>query len=486
MAKRLTLNCANGEIVIGYPGSPPFGLVIDLEVTSPDGTVQTFYDPSLPYTFPYAIDGIYTFVYNEGSGVTITDFIDAKCSDECKNIAWIYDCIYTLNERYEELKCVNEKSAAIEKIKLDRVMQLFKLIEHICECGEIADARMSSSTRKIDEYVIEIQSIANCYGCDKKLPSFPVDSYGCTDPSATNYDPTATSDDGSCTYISSCLQVTMPGAILKSDTNVPDDAFESFLENNGMGNGTVGDDTVCTANIYQQLTLDCQSQTPPISDMTGIEDFVDLDYLNCFLNNITILDLSDNTALDKVQCSNNILTSIDLSQNTLLTNFECAWNNLQTINLSQNILLEHCRCHRNNLTGLNISANTVLEYLGCHNNDIQSLDVSSNTLLWHLTCSYNLLTSLDVSNNTSLVGLNCGDNELPSLDLSNNTALTSLNCPVNQLTSLDLRNGNNLNMSVTAIGNPNLTTVYVDNVTDANNLVTSGDWFVDSIVTFSV
>ena len=32
-------------------------------------------------------------------------------------------------------------------------------------------------------------------------------------------------------------------------TYVPDDNFEAYLENNGMGNGIVNDDSVTTANI---------------------------------------------------------------------------------------------------------------------------------------------------------------------------------------------------------------------------------------------
>ena len=35
-----------------------------------------------------------------------------------------------------------------------------------------------------------------------------VDILGCTDPSADNYDATATVDDGSCTYTSSILTIT--------------------------------------------------------------------------------------------------------------------------------------------------------------------------------------------------------------------------------------------------------------------------------------
>jgi hypothetical protein len=46
-----------------------------------------------------------------------------------------------------------------------------------------------------------------------QIPTPPVDVYGCTDPLATNYNPLATIDDGSCTYLtvgSFTFNVTFP------------------------------------------------------------------------------------------------------------------------------------------------------------------------------------------------------------------------------------------------------------------------------------
>ena len=100
--------------------------------------------------------------------------------------------------------------------------------------------------------------------------------------------------------------------------------------------------------------------------------------------------------------------------------------------------LEYLSCYENQLTSLDVSNNTALEYLDCYGNQLTSLDVSNNTALTDLSCDGNKLTSLDVSKNTALTDLNCDFNELTSLDVSNNTALTSLDCEENQLTSLDV------------------------------------------------
>ena len=77
-------------------------------------------------------------------------------------------------------------------------------------------------------------------------------------------------------------------------TYVPDDNFEAYLEANGMGNGIANDDSVTTSNINTITSLDVSSQT--ISDLTGIEDFTALTNLDCSSNQLTSLDVSNNTA----------------------------------------------------------------------------------------------------------------------------------------------------------------------------------------------
>jgi len=202
-------------------------------------------------------------------------------------------------------------------------------------------------------------------------------------------------------------------------TYVPDDNFETYLENNGMGDGIALNDYVYTSAIDTATILSVSNQS--ISDLTGIEDFTSLTYLDCNTNPLTNLDVSNNTALTSLDCESNQLTSLDVSQNTALTQLWCQANQLTT------------------------------------------LDVSQNTALTHLNCPGNQLTSLDVSQNTALTDLSCFVNNLISLDVSNNTALTWLWCQNNPLTFLDIRNGNNTNFSsFNALINPYLTCINVD------------------------
>jgi hypothetical protein len=141
----------------------------------------------------------------------------------------------------------------------------------------------------------------------------------------------------------------------------------------------------------------------------------------------------------------------------------CYDNQLTSLNVSQNTALFRLDCHSNQLTSLDVSQNTALNILQCDNNQLSSLNVSQNTALNSLSCGYNQLTSLNVSGGPAFAYLNCEDNQLTSLNVSGASALTTLFCYNNQLTSLDVRNGNNTNLNdFYATNNPNLYCIDVD------------------------
>ena len=175
-----------------------------------------------------------------------------------------------------------------------------------------------------------------------------------------------------------------------------------------------------------------------ITNLTGIEHFTILEWLECYDNQLTSLDVSQNTALKKLSCSSNQLTSLDVSGCTALKTLSCGRNQLTSLDVSKNAALTELMCGYNQLTSLDVSKNTALTLLSCDVNPLASLDVSKNAALTTLYCSENQLTSLDVSQNAVLDYLRCGGNQLTSLDVSKNAALTGLNCSDNQLTSFDV------------------------------------------------
>ena len=176
----------------------------------------------------------------------------------------------------------------------------------------------------------------------------------------------------------------LPLLTLAQKTYVPDDNFENYLETNGMGDGIAINDSVLTANI------DTITQLLPawssIADLTGIEDFTSLTYLNCAGNFLTTLDVSNNTSLIALYCYDNQLTNLDVSIHTQLTD------------------------------------------LFCDNNQLSSLDVSNNSLLIDFQCGDNLLSSLDIrnGNNQNFYAISMNNNPfLTCIDVDDSTYSTN-------------------------------------------------------------
>jgi hypothetical protein len=166
-----------------------------------------------------------------------------------------------------------------------------------------------------------------------------------------------------------------------------------------------------------------------ISDLKGIEAFVNLDSLICDHNYLAILNVSNSPKLRWVSCEGNKLTSLDVSSNPKLFYLNCNGNSLTSLDVSNNPNLKELRCGVNSLKSLNVSRCYNLSKLACYSNLLTNLDVSECSCLSDLSVAENLLTSLDVSNNSNLTVLLCGTNLFTSLDVSKNTALKFLLLP---------------------------------------------------------
>ena len=196
------------------------------------------------------------------------------------------------------------------------------------------------------------------------------------------------------------LSVFLSVNLFGQNVYIPDANFKAYLVGNSAINTNSDTEIQLSEASTFTGTINCNGQN--IYDLTGIEAFTALTYLNCQANQLTSLDISNNIALEVLYCALNQLTSLDLASNTSLTLLDCFGNQL---------------------------------------------------------------TSLDVSNNTSLGLMGCGSNQLSSLDVSNNTVLAALVCENNQLECLNFKNENNiLLVTFQASGNPNLTCIEVDDV----------------------
>lgn len=109
-------------------------------------------------------------------------------------------------------------------------------------------------------------------------------------------------------------------------TYVPDDNFEQYLIDQGFDSEPL-DNYVPTANIKNRTTVDLSNLN--VTDLTGIEDFKALEFLDVSNNNLNVLHVSTNTSLTDLNVSNTLISSLDVSYNDSLTYL----NSLNTINL---------------------------------------------------------------------------------------------------------------------------------------------------------
>ena len=250
-------------------------------------------------------------------------------------------------------------------------------------------------------------------------------------------------------------------------TYIPDDNFEQALIDLGYDSGPLND-SVLTSNINTLTILDVSNKQ--IDSLEGIQDFKSLKSLIFDNNNLTNINISNNTELTYLTCDNNSLTSLDVSNNQKLTILRCYNNNISELDLTALHFLISLDCSKNRIPGLDLSNNSLLEFLSCGANLLTELDVSNNISLEDLLCSNNLLKTLLIGNNSNIYRINCFNNKIEELDVSNCPVLRDFDCHQNNLKSLNIKNGNNHNMTseeccnkMFAYDNPNLFCIEADN-----------------------
>lgn len=223
-----------------------------------------------------------------------------------------------------------------------------------------------------------------------------------------------------------------------------------------------------------------------IESLSGIEEFKNLESLNCSHNRLKELIIKECSKITTLDCSYNQLTSLDVSDLPLYDLY-CYGNEISVLDLSSNEELLNLKCGRqdepirlaisnckklrtiyanginninvNNqpdlkelgvgyseLTSLNVTNNVALKELYIFSTNISSINLSKNTALRKLYLNYLLDFSgeLDLSKNTELLRLRCSNCRLTELDVSNNTHLVHLDCSWNQLSQLDISNNTEL------------------------------------------
>lgn len=157
-------------------------------------------------------------------------------------------------------------------------------------------------------------------------------------------------------------------------TAIPDEAFEQALID--LSFDDVLDGSIRTASAQNILELVLNEKG--ISDLTGIQDF---------------------TNLENLWVQDNELTAINVSQNQNLKFLFFDQNQIEELDVTNLAVLEKIGAIDNLLTEINVSNNPVLNLLDLTNNGMTAIDVSTNNELFQFSIVGNPLTCIKVNSN---------------------------------------------------------------------------------------
>ena len=127
-------------------------------------------------------------------------------------------------------------------------------------------------------------------------------------------------------------------------SNFPDPDFRTYVKaefdkdnNNSLSESERN--AVTVINVKDKL----------METLEGIEFFPNLKELDCSINQLSRLDVSQNTALEKLDCSTNQLSGLNVSQNAKLKYLYCSQNELTSLDVSPTAVTE-LRASNNRIT----------------------------------------------------------------------------------------------------------------------------------------
>ncbi|AEH02634.1 T9SS type A sorting domain-containing protein [Lacinutrix sp. 5H-3-7-4] len=275
---------------------------------------------------------------------------------------------------------------------------------------------------------------------------------------------------------------------IHAQINIPDANFKAYLVGDPAIN-TNGDSEISVAEA-QAFSGELLINGLSISDLTGIEEFINITRLDCYNNNLTSLDVGNNLALTRLHCAANQIETLDISANTSITDIQCHNNGvLYELNIANgnNSNFSYMKAYGNSLSCIQKDAgftppadagiysqgwtkgNTAVYGDDCAalNQTVNIPDANFKSFLVN-DSSINLnndteITMAEAQATTELImnGIGIADltgieafinltrldvpnNSLTTIDVSNNLSLTRLHAGFNNLTSLDIRLNTNV------------------------------------------
>ncbi|NJX16289.1 T9SS type A sorting domain-containing protein [Tamlana crocina] len=286
----------------------------------------------------------------------------------------------------------------------------------------------------------------------------------------------------------SFLMATAWFSIHAQNVNIPDANFKSYLVgNSSINTDSDGEISVAEAQAFSgELLINGLS----ISDLTGIEAFVSITRLDCYSNNLSTLDVSNNLALTRLHCADNQIETLDISANTLITDIQCHNNGvLYELNIANgnNSNFSYMKAYGNSLSCIQIDAGftppadagiysqgwtkgnsavygddcaALSQVVNIPDANFKNFLVSDNninlngdseiTMAEAQATTELIMDGIGIADLTgieafiNLTRLDVPNNSLTTIDVSNNLSLTRLHVGFNNLTSLDIRLNTNI------------------------------------------
>lgn len=193
-------------------------------------------------------------------------------------------------------------------------------------------------------------------------------------------------------------------------------------------------------NVYK-LYLPGQAGSM-ISDLTGINQFVNLVSLSVFGNALTNFQINGLPHLQVIHASNNQLTTLSVSNVASLQNINFSNNQVSGFSIVNAPNLQTLSCSNNLLTAIDLSGLPNLVTLECNNNLIGSLTLNNNNNLLNIVAVNNKLTSVAFEHAPNLANLYVNNNLFTTIDAGQLHQLGNFNFSDNpNLTSFNIKNG---------------------------------------------
>ncbi|TDP57997.1 DUF7619 domain-containing protein [Flavobacterium dankookense] len=231
--------------------------------------------------------------------------------------------------------------------------------------------------------------------------------------------------------------------------NIPDANFKDYLLFNvDTNNDGEIQESEAAARTFP-LILDDLS----ISDLTGINAFINIQRLECNNNQLTFLNISSLTNLRILKCSNNQLTSIIFPSTGSFDYLECDYNQLTVLDFPETFSVHSLNASHNQLTNVNINFTSFVEGINLSYNNLTSFTASNTHFIDGFNISNNQLSNL-VLDNVRFDYLFINNNNLSSINVIGTARVDNImNIRNNQFSDLDLTGFQNILNPTLYLGN---------------------------------